>query len=274
MFGYVTIRKPELKIKDYEIYHSFYCGLCKRLGDQYGYKGKFTLTYDMTFLVILLSSLYEETQTNVEKHRCMVHPAKQHTMRMNAITDYAADMNMLLSYYHFKDDWEDEKSKKAKMAMKLYQKDVKQIIKKYPVQSKGIKSSIEKLTYYEKIEEKDITKLAGCFGTLMESMICYKNDIFTDDIKKLGFHLGCFIYYMDAFDDYKEDKEKGCFNPFEKIGDEKDFYEKIEAILLKEIELAAMAFEKLPCLLYSDIIRNILYAGVWNKFDKSKEEQQ
>ena len=29
VFGYVQIRKPELKIKDYSIYHGFYCGLCE-----------------------------------------------------------------------------------------------------------------------------------------------------------------------------------------------------------------------------------------------------
>ena len=58
MFGYVQIRKPELKIKDYEVYHAFYCGLCERLRAKYGMAGRITLTYDMTFLIILLSSVY------------------------------------------------------------------------------------------------------------------------------------------------------------------------------------------------------------------------
>ena len=59
MFGYITICKPELKIKDFERYKAFYCGLCQELKEKYGMGGQMTLTYDMTFLVVLLSSLYE-----------------------------------------------------------------------------------------------------------------------------------------------------------------------------------------------------------------------
>ena len=50
MFGYVTINKAELKVKDYDKYHAFYCGLCHALTKRYGRLGQFTLTYDMTFI--------------------------------------------------------------------------------------------------------------------------------------------------------------------------------------------------------------------------------
>ena len=59
MFGYVTIDKPELKIREFELYRSFYCGLCRELRERHGIPGQITLTYDMTFVVMLLSSLYE-----------------------------------------------------------------------------------------------------------------------------------------------------------------------------------------------------------------------
>jgi Family of unknown function (DUF5685) len=59
MFGYVTIDKPELKIKEYNRYHAYYCGLCHTLKERHGWIGQMTLTYDMTFLVLLLTSLYE-----------------------------------------------------------------------------------------------------------------------------------------------------------------------------------------------------------------------
>lgn len=63
MFGYVRIRKAEMKVKDYETYHGFYCGLCHILKQKYGFLGQMTLTYDMTFLVILLSSVYDSAYT-------------------------------------------------------------------------------------------------------------------------------------------------------------------------------------------------------------------
>ena len=59
MFGYVTINKAEMKFKEFDIYHSFYCGLCRVLKDKYGISGQLTLSYDMTFILILLTELYE-----------------------------------------------------------------------------------------------------------------------------------------------------------------------------------------------------------------------
>ncbi|MBR1741944.1 MAG: hypothetical protein IJ733_08770, partial [Lachnospiraceae bacterium] len=99
MFGYVQIRKPELKIKDYEVYHGFYCGLCSVLKEQYGFLGEFTLTYDMTFLVILLSSVYD-LPVQKRKERCLIHPAKKHLKLINEATEYVAHFNILLAYYH------------------------------------------------------------------------------------------------------------------------------------------------------------------------------
>ena len=87
VFGYVQIRKPELKIKDYSIYHGFYCGLCERLRDKYGLKGRITLTYDMTFMAVFLSSLYDAENIVAEK-RCIMHPAKKQKIIYNQYTDY------------------------------------------------------------------------------------------------------------------------------------------------------------------------------------------
>ena len=57
MFGYVIVNKPELKIKDFDTYQSFYCGLCKALHEDFGRRGQLTLNFDLTFLAILLTAL-------------------------------------------------------------------------------------------------------------------------------------------------------------------------------------------------------------------------
>ena len=108
MFGYIIINKAEMKFREFDVYHSYYCGLCRRLKEKYGFLGQITLSYDMTFLVMLLTGLYEpETQ---EKHyKCAAHPFEKHLARINMFTDYAADMNVLFSYYKCRDDWEDER---------------------------------------------------------------------------------------------------------------------------------------------------------------------
>ena len=53
MFGYVTINKPELKIREFERYQGYYCGICRSLRKRYGISGQITLSYDMVFLAAL-----------------------------------------------------------------------------------------------------------------------------------------------------------------------------------------------------------------------------
>ena len=96
MFGYITVNQQELKIKDYNRYRSYYCGLCQALRERYGKTGQITLTYDMTFLVILLTGLYEP-ECRIDQRRCMVHPGRKHDMLVNEFSAYAADT---VSYTH------------------------------------------------------------------------------------------------------------------------------------------------------------------------------
>ena len=109
MFGYVTTNMEEMKIKDYRIYHGFYCGVCQDLKEDHGQTSRVTLTYDVTFLGILLTGLYE-TETKREEHFCAMHPFKKHLCLRNQWTAYAADMNVLLSYYNLLDNWRREKT--------------------------------------------------------------------------------------------------------------------------------------------------------------------
>lgn len=272
LFGYVRIRKPELKVKDYEIYHGFYCGLCSKLKQKYGFLGCLTLTYDMTFLIVLLSSVYDiPPQDKIE--RCMVHPAKRKRRIYNEVTEYAADMNILLSYYHWKDDREDTSSKRAWLGMKLYQGKFGKARKKYCVQEKKIADALYTLSKLEKEGEQDILKLAGCFGELMAVLFDYRKDAFSEYLREFGYYLGRFIYIMDAYDDLLEDKKNGCFNPFLQVAGQEDFEKRVQELLLDEIAAAGNVFQKLPCLEYADILGNILYAGVWNRYDQIQIEK-
>ena len=141
MFGYVTICEPELKVKDLKKYRGYYCGLCRVLKEKYGFMGQLTLTYDMTFAVILLSSLYE-CETETELHRCKVHPVKKQLMLRNEITSYAAAMNVLLAYYHMDDDWQDERKVSSLMTRNMIRGKAERIISAYPRQSRAISGSV------------------------------------------------------------------------------------------------------------------------------------
>lgn len=266
MFGYVQIRKPELKIKDYEIYHAFYCGLCERLRTKYGIAGRITLTYDMTFLIILLSSVYD-VKCRYEKRRCMVHPAKRHNIMYNDITEYCADINMILSFYQCLDDKNDDNSLRGKAGVIIYKKKAHRAAVKHKRQADAIKLSLGKLYGLEKEKKYDIIKAADCFGSLLAEIFTYKEDMFKMYLQDMGYYLGRYIYIMDAYDDLQEDIKNNRYNPFIEVHKDTHFEENVREMLLNEISMACGAFEQLPCLDYIDILRNILYAGVWNRYD-------
>ncbi len=272
MFGYVTICEPELKRKDYRKYKAYYCGLCRTLKENHGNLGQITLSYDMTFAVILLTSLYEST-TREEEHRCKVHPLKKQKMLQNAITEYVADMNVLLAYYHMKDDWEDERKISGLLGTKVFGRKIKKIIQKYPRQSKVIQKELKQLMELEKSDCSEIDSTAGCFGRLLEEVFVYQNDCWESRLRKIGFYLGKFIYIMDAYEDLEQDLKDGNYNPLKQFRTQESYEERCHQMLCMMIAEASIQFEQLPCVLDMDILRNILYDGVWMRYRKLQEQK-
>ena len=273
MFGYVVAQKSELKMREYYKYKAYYCGLCKVLRDKYGLAGQMTLTYDMTFLIVLLNSLYE-SENQQEEFRCIVHPMKKQKMLISEITEYAADMNVILTYYKLLDDWNDEKSKKSLVGLRLLQTSFDELKQKYPHKCAVIRKCLALLQECEKRGEKDIDLTARYFGKLMEELFVYRNDMWEKTLRKMGFYLGKFIYILDAYDDLEEDVQKGNYNALKAICEEEDFKERCESMLNYVLAECTTYFEMLPCVEDVEILRNILYAGVWERFDKKRKEQK
>ena len=109
MFGYVTIAAGALTQEQRERYRAYYCGLCHALKHRYGALGRMTLSYDITFLYLLLSSLYEPDEIRGTA-RCLPHPFRPHAYVQSELCDYCCDMNLALAYHKCLDDWQDEKN--------------------------------------------------------------------------------------------------------------------------------------------------------------------
>lgn len=267
MFGYVVVHKDELKIKDYDRYSSYYCGVCRSLKNNYGLSGQMTLTYDMTFIAVLLSGLYEDETISIKRH-CVAHPVRKHSETLNRYTDYAAAMNVMLSYYKLKDNWEDEKSIKSNLAAKLLKKAYKKACKKFPDKARVIETYIKEQHEIEKNNETDIDIVSGCTGRMLGNLLVMKNDEWKDNLYETGFYLGKFIYIMDAYDDIEKDIKSNSYNPLKKYVAGNDFDEYCKKILNIVAAESARAFERLPILQNIDILRNIIYAGIWSKYNK------
>ena len=273
MFGYIAINKAEMKFRDFDIYHAYYCGLCKDLKERYGRSGQITLSYDMTFLIILLSGLYEPPAEDSIRN-CVAHPFQKHAARTNEITQYAADMNIVLSYYKCLDDWADEHKKKAWINSRLLRSKVKQIEKTYPEKVKLIRDMLAQISSCEKANEQDLDKMAGLFGEIMAEIFVWKQDIWKDSLHRMGFFLGKFIYLMDAYEDIDDDIANACYNPFMRFREREDFDDYCKQILTMMIAECSREFEKLPILTHAEILRNILYSGVWCRFEAICEKCQ
>lgn len=273
MFGYIIINKGEMKFKDYDIYHAFYCGLCRTLKERYGRRGQMTLNYDMTFVVLLLSGLYEkECSTSVTN--CIAHPFEKHRCMVNEFTEYAADMNILLSYYKCRDDWEDEKKKSRYLYAKALEKPVREIEKKYQKKAALIAERLEELSEREKENDMDIDRMSGLFGDIMAEIMVYREDEWKDELWNLGFYLGKYIYLLDAYEDVEEDIKKGNYNPFKEFCETEGFEENCRQILTMMIAECSKEFERLPILEYAEILRNILYSGVWYRYEISTQKRK
>lgn len=277
MFGYVVVNRQELKLRELELYQSYYCGFCQVLKRKYGLKGQLTLSYDMTFLILLLKELYEEPDQAGE-YRCAAHPMSKHVARWNSFTEYAADMNILLSWYHCMDDWEDEHKVLKRGYAAALKKAFRRVQAKYPDKAAVIGEQLKQLRACEKAGEKDLDLVAGCFGTIMAEVFVYRQDEWQEELGAIGFFLGKFIYLMDAYEDIEKDEKCGCYNPFAGKAGQKGFEEETYQILRMMMAECSRAFEKLPILENTEILRNILYSGVWCRYEmvrsRRKEQQE
>jgi len=277
MFGYIIVNKAELKFREFDIYHSYYCGLCRTLKEKYGKIGQMTLSYDMTFLIMLLTGLYEPVD-EIGKGKCIAHPFEKHIWRRNEYTEYVADMNLLLSYYKCKDDWADEKKYTKLIYSKFLNPKYHQMKTAYLQKVDKIAALLKDITAGEMAEESDIDIMSGRFGEIMGEIFVYRQDEWAASMYKIGFYLGKFIYLIDAYEDIENDLKSKTYNPFVKSFQEEGFEKYCHQILTMMMAECSREFEKLPIIENVEILRNILYSGVWCKFDmitnKRNEKQE
>ena len=193
MFGYIMVNKAEMKFKEFDVYHSFYCSICRELKQKYGALGQMALSYDMTFLAILLTGLYEP-ETRRGNTRCVAHPFERHETRNNLYTEYAADMNMLFAYYKCRDDWEDERKVRKLILGKLLEGKSEKLKQVYGEKIQKIRKLMEAFGEAEKTGRRDIDTLGGLFGQVMGEMTAVREDEWAESLRRLGFFLGKCIY--------------------------------------------------------------------------------
>lgn len=286
MLGYIKPDKPELKIKEFEIYSGYYCGICKSISKRYGQLPRLALNYDSVFLAILLAGISPAGE-HIEIQRCFVHPAKKRTIIYDSPEiDYAADILLLLAYYKLKDDFQDEGSKKAAIGSALLKSTLKKLKKTAPEKCDYVRERLAELSNLEKGKCPSIDRSAEPFAKLMEEVFDYpgwKREDNAEELsgifRRIGYHLGKWIYLIDAYDDIEDNLKKNTFNPLllqfeynpqkETIQVFKErIRERIERNLVLYLAEIAKSCGELKIEKNQGLIENILYFGLMRKTEE------
>ncbi|MDD6038801.1 MAG: DUF5685 family protein [bacterium] len=273
MFGYIHANTKELTEVNKITYQAYYCGLCRQLKQSCGKKGQMLLNYDMTFLVILLSGLYELENTH-EAFNCVRHPGRRQNVWINDATRYAADMSILLSYHNCLDDWRDEHSVAKRMIVKALQDDYERIGAQYPRQLHALEDYMKQLAAAEARQETNIDLVAGLTGQMLAELFDWKQDEWSEELRWFGFYMGKFIYLMDAYEDLEKDRKNKQYNILSYIADGREYEIYCKQLLTSMVAECAKSFERLPILQHADILRNVLYSGVWTRYEYLQLKRQ
>lgn len=266
MFGYLVAATELLEEQQQRRYKALYCGLCRSLGENFGQSARLCLSYDLCFLLMLLSSLYEPQELE-GKNRCPRHPFKEQDWASGEFSAYAANMTVALSYLKCLDDWQDEHKLSARAMAAALRGDYERVKLAYPRQCEAMKKALAELSEIEGQLLPAPDAAADCFGRLMEEIFVYKEDRWSDTLRAMAHALGRFLYFMDAAMDIDKDKLTGSYNPFSDFagcGDNEGHFRDILKMTLGE---CVFYFDKLPLVQDAALMQNILCVGLWLQFN-------
>lgn len=265
MFGYIKPSTPYLRVKDNELYKAFYCGLCRTMGLKICKSSRFTLSYDIVFLSLVRAAAANE-EFSIKRRRCLVHPFKKRPMaETKRALPYSASASAILSYYNVADDIADEKGFR-RFKKKMLMPAMRRFRKKagYPLLDAKIEAALKELSELERSDNPPADACADKFGQVLAFVFSEGfGDSATERIlADIGFHIGRWIYLIDAIDDHDKDKKDGAFNPFSEFTQLPA--EQLETALNLELAAAKSSLNLLSCenKAIFDIIENIIYLGM------------
>lgn len=282
LFGYVTILKDELLVKEFNQYKSIYCGLCRKLGKEYGFLSRFILSYDCTFYALLMLDL-KGVCPGYEKKMCRCNTLKKCTYIKNGddALSKASALSVVSVYFKIIDDISDKKGFK-----RLVYKAIKPIVgrwskkakEKYPYIYEAVREMSENQFKAENNPECHLDMAAEPTAKMLSKVLSVEGENESDKLilSNLGYHLGRWIYLMDAVDDFEEDIKNNNYNPFIPYKDKENIKEYFNQVLNNDLAQAYNSWNLLSTWLYSGIVDNILLKGLGAK-QKSvifKEEKE
>ncbi len=282
MFGYVKAYKPEMKVKDYELYKGVYCSICKQLGRSYGPLAQLSLSYDITFLALVRMAVSSECP-EFKKSKCSYNPLKKCNccQKGNKEIMYSVECAIIMLYGKVKDNIKDSgffKRLACYLILPFISAMHKKAAGRQPEVENIVRTAMEEQAKVEKSGSQLIDEAAHPTAAALSKIISAGYDgnekIILD---RMGYLIGRWIYIIDAVDDLFDDKKSGGYNPlisklseYESKGDNglADFKDYLTGVLNLTVDECIKSFELLKLQRFSDILNNILYLGLENTRNK------
>ena len=267
MFGYVRPLKAELRVRELEEYKAVYCGLCRAMGKRYGLLARFTLNYDFTFLAMVLACGPEPC--SFKQCRCPAHPLRKQKMCMEMPgLETAADESLILSWHKLRDDAADDgfwRGLPARLASVALKPAYKKAAAARPEFDRIVRQCLDELHGMERERCSSLDRPADAFARILQAAAPATGDAARDRaVEQLLYHVGRWIYLVDAWDDREENARTGNYNPvLERFAQRpEEFEQDMRVTLLHSRNLAASAYGLAQSERWDGILSNILYLGL------------
>lgn len=265
MFGYIIPAIPELKVREFELYRQYYCGVCRALKDRYGRTQD--LAYDAAFVHILADGLTHE-MTAPGTERCIAHPVRGLPALKTPSADYAADVNILMAVAKAQDDVIDTGSLLARARAALLRGRRKRAAALVPGMVAKMESCAAAIQELERNRCAQPDAAAEPYGILFGSILSDLDVVQSHVLYDIGYNTGRWVYLIDAWDDMAEDGRKNQYNVFNECMSEsgrtkQDLLQSTEFSMHFTLAQAADALGRLELKKNRELLDNIVRLGMY-----------
>lgn len=270
MFGFIRPVRPELRVKEADRFQQIYCGLCHAIRARYGRFYTLFLSYDMTFYALVIGSGEAQTAPPCRK-RCDAHPlTRRDCAQPDAALERAADVSVLLTYHKFRDSFADEKGPKRALAWllcRMGRRAYERARARLPEADAEMVQALEDLQQLERAKCDSMDRAADASARLTAAAVPHTGDDRERVLRQMFYHIGRWIYLLDAAQDVAEDLEQENYNPvvlrYElHTPDLTEIRQPLERTLERSLADICMAFDLLDIRRDADLIRNIIFLGM------------
>ena len=259
MFGYVRPSVQDLPEGELNRFRTMYCGLCHTLSRRYGQAARFILNYDFTYLAILLSDGAAGTE---HSGRCYTSPIRKRPyLESTAAMDLAADESVILA---------GSAGLKYRAGAQLLESAYRKAAALRPAFDEAVRCQLQLLSDLERENAPSMDQAADTFAVLLSSAAAELKDRTRQRIlEQILYHLGRWVYLIDAADDLKKDAESGNYNPVAlRYGLENGVWtpesrREFAGTLDHSIHQMAAAFELWDFGVWTPVLQATFYAGLF-----------